>query len=147
MLMLRASLLWWMWKRTNSIKITDFHNSVLEGFNLYFIAEECIHSKLLLKHDGFTQTHLKPLTVMSPPPVPGQICAGWSRTGSARLRYWYTIVQTSSSWSFQIQRCPGFPHSCCSLRHFKGGKRGQTNLFFYVMEQANPQQPYWLIKL
>ena len=65
---------------------------------------------------------------MSSSPVPGQICAGWSKTGSARLRCWCTIVQTNSSWSFQIQRCPGFPHSCRSLRHFKGGKKGTNKL-------------------
>lgn len=29
----------------------------------------------------------------------------------------------------------------------KERKRGQTHLFFYVMEQANPQQPYRLIKV
>lgn len=55
-------------------------------------------------------------------PVQGQICAGWNKTGFAHLLCWCTVVQTSSSWSFQIQRCPGFPHSCNSLRHFKGEK-------------------------
>lgn len=61
-------------------------------------------------------------------PVPGQKCAGWSKTGSARLRCWCTTVQRSSSWSFQIQRCPGFPRSCRSLRYFKGEKKGTNTL-------------------
>lgn len=104
----------------------------------------CFAPYVSLSLCGCIRTDIPSITSFctSDSPVRGQICAGWSKTGFARLQYWCTIVQMSSSWSFQIQRCPGFPHSCRSLRHFKRKKRGQTNLFFYVMEQANPQQPY-----
>lgn len=77
---------------------------------------------------------------LSNSPVRGQICAGWSKTESARSRCWYTIAQTNSSWSFQIQRCPGFPHSCRSLRHFKGRKGDKQTYSSVLRNQQIPSR-------
>lgn len=122
-----VSLPWWMFTHTQT---------ALEW--LISIFKEVRFGTWSLMSRRSTSLHL-----MSHSPVPVRICAGWNRTGSVRWRCWCTAAQTSSSWSFQIQRCPGFPHSCRSLRHFKAEKRGTNKQFlFHVTETSKSQQPY-----